>query len=338
MERSAGVTTAAIVLIAGSAIALLFTALAITGITWVSTAHPEANFPRQMLIPVVLVYPFFLCVEAFGIFTGIELLRLKSWARITTIVFAVFIILQSLMISVIFLVVPLPTEANVPPHFNLVMRAVTTGFGLFFLGIGVWWLVLFTRRSVCAQFQSVPSPVPMEFTEHTEPIYPPPAPRASRVPVVIIVVAVLLLAGTPSLLVVPFMHFPAFLMGKVLYGGAAKIVYIAFGLIDLTLGIGLLRLKRWSLPATIAFYVFSLLNTLSMLFPSVRYAYLAAMFRSMPFPASPGLFPLAPHAFDLMFDFASIFGMMLVVALIVLLLYSRPAFEQAARERASASS
>ncbi len=338
MKRSAGVTTAAIVLIAGSAIALLFTPLATTGITWVSTAHPEANFPRQMLIPVVLVYPFFLCVEAFGIFTGIELLRLKSWARITTIVFAVFIILQSLMISVIFLAVPLPTEANVPPHFNLVMRAVTTGFGLFFLGVGVWWLVLFTRPSVRAQFQSAPSPAPIEFTEPAELMLPPPAPRAGRVPVVIIVVAVLLLAGTSSLLVVPFMHFPAFLMGKVLYGGAAKVFYVALGLIDLTLGIGLLRLKPWSLPATIAFYVFRLLNAIPMFSPVARDAYFAAMFRSMPFPMSPGLSQFPPHAFDYFMDLGVVFSLLFYVALIVLLLYSRPAFEQAARERASASS
>jgi hypothetical protein len=237
-----------------------------------------------------------------------------------------------------FLVIPLPTEPNVPPHFNLVMRAVTAGFGLFLLAIGVWWLVLFTRRGGRAQFQSAPSPVPMEFTAPAEPIYTSPAPRAGRVPVAVIVVAVLLLAGTPSLLVVPFMHFPAFLMGEVLYGGAARTVYVAFGLIDLTLGIGLLRLKPWSLPATVAFYVFSLLNTFFMLFTTARATYIAAIFQALPFPASPGLFPFPPHAFDLMFDIAGIFGMLFCVALIVLLLRSRRAFEQAARERASASS
>ncbi|HYB61831.1 MAG TPA: hypothetical protein VEH50_10155, partial [Methylomirabilota bacterium] len=146
MKRSAGVTAAAIVLMAGSAFALLFTALGLIGITWVSTAGPQANFPRQMLILVILIYALFLCVEAFGIFTGFGLLRLKNWARITTIVFAVFIILQSLMSTLLFFVIPLPAEPHVPPHLNLVLLAVMTGCGLFFLGIGVWWLVLFTRR------------------------------------------------------------------------------------------------------------------------------------------------------------------------------------------------
>ncbi len=338
MKRSAGVTAAAIVLMAGSAIALLFTAFVLIAIVRGSTAGPQANFPRQMLIPIVLIYAFFLCVEAFGIFTGIGLLRLKNWARITAIVFAVCIILQSLMGTLVFLVMPLPTEHNVPPHFNLMMRAVMPGFGLLFLAIGVWWLVLFTRRSVRVQFQPDLPSVPVEFAETAAPMLPSPPPRAGRVPIVMIVIAVFLLAGTPSLLVVPFMHFPAFLMGKVLYGSAAKLFYVALGLTKLTLGIGLLRLKRWSLPATVAFYFFSLLNTLPMFFPAVRDDYLAAVFRSMPFPVSPSLFPFPAHAFDLLFDFAGGFSMLFVVALIVLLLYSRPAFEQAARERASAYS
>ncbi len=291
-----------------------------------------------MLIPAVLFYAFSLCVDGFGIFTGIGLLRLRNWARITTIVFAVCIILQSLMSTLMFLVIPLPTEPNISPHFNLVMPAVMAGFGLFFLGIGVWWLVLFTRRSIRAQFQSAPSPVPMEFAAPAEPMLPPPAPRAGRVPVVVLVVAILLLAAVPSLLFSLFLPFPAIFMGRVIYGYAAKIVYVAFGLLDLTLGIGLLRLKPWSLPATVAFYVFSMLNMFFMLFPTARATYIAAIFQALPFPASPGVFPFPPHAFDLLFDFAGIFGMLFGVALIVLLLRSRPAFEQAARERASASS
>jgi hypothetical protein len=338
MKRSAGVTTAAIVLLSGSVLAFLLTAFVLITITWRSTAAPRSDFPRQMLILAVLFYAFFLCVEAFGILTGIGLLRLKNWARITTIVFAVCIILESLqwlLGALIFRLIPLPSEPNIPPHFYLVIRAVLAGIGLLLLSIGVWWLVLFTRRGVRAQFQSAPSSIPVEFAE---PMLPPPAPRVGRVPVVVLVVAILLLAATPGLFIVLFMHLPAFLLGKIFYGGAGKVVYVALGVIELTLGIGLLRLKRWSLPATIAFYVFQLLNTLPMFFPSARDAYLAAVFRAMPLPMPPGLFPFPPHAFDYIFDLGGVFGLLFCVALIVLLLRSRPAFEQAARERASAFS
>jgi hypothetical protein len=338
MKRSPGVTAAAIVLLIGSVIALLFTALALIGIAWASTVAPQSNFPRQMLLVIVVMYAFFLCVEAFGIFTGIGLLRLKNWARITTIVFAVCIILQSLFSTLIFFVIPLPPQPHVPPHFNLIMRGVMVGFGLLFLSIGVWWLALFTRRSVRAQFQSAPPPVPVESEEHLEPMVPLPVPKPGRVPVVVIVVAVLLLAGTPSLLLVLFLPFPAMLMGKILYGTAGKIVYLAIGLIDLTLGIGLLRLKSWSLPATIAFYVFSLLNSLSLFFPTSRDAYFAAIFHSLPFPVSPDVFQFSPHLLAYSMDFGLAFGTLFCVALIVLLLRTRPAFERAARERAATSS
>jgi len=335
MKRSTGVTAAAIVLVAGSGIGLLLTSLGIFALALGSRVQPQSVLPPQLLVLVILFNIFFICLEAFGIFTGIGLLRLKNWARITTIVFAVCILLQSMFSTLIVLVMPLPTDSNVPANFNLIFRGIMTGFGLFFLAIGAWWLVLFTRRGVSAQFQPVLSPAPMEFAE---PALQPLPPRAGRVPVVVLVVAILLLAGTPSMLVVPFMHFPAFFLGKVLYGGAARIFFVVIFVADLTVGIGLLRLKRWSLPAAIAFYVFNLLNSIPMFFPAVRDAYFAAVFRSMPFPMPPEAIQFSPHMLAYSMDFGLAFGVLFCAVLPVLLIRSRPAFEQAARERASANS
>jgi predicted secreted protein len=248
----------------------------------------------------------------------------------------VCIILQSLFSTVIILLIPLPTDSNVPSDFNLIFRGVMTGFSLFFLGIGVWWLVLFTRGGVRAQFQSAP-PVVSEGFENPLPVpmSTPPQPRAGRVPVIAIVAAALMLAGTPSMLFVLFLPFPAFLMGRVFFGGAGKLVYILFCLIELTLGIGLLRLKSWSLPATIAFYIFGLLNAVPLLFSSTRDAYVSAVFRVMPFPMPQSQFQLPPHLLAFSMEFGFAFGMAFSLVLIVLLVRSRPAFRQAVRERAA---
>lgn len=341
MKRSAGVTIVASILLTFSALGLLFTIVGLIAMLWASIAEPRNDFSRPILAILFLGLAFCLFVYGLGVFTGIGLWRLKNWARITTIVLAVLMILQSLIFFLdvlLFSVIPPPTEMNASPHFRVFMRVEMAGIGLLFLGVGVWWIVLFTRRRVRAQFQSVPSSIAVEIEQPAEDMVPVPAPKAGRVPVVVLVVAVLLLAATPSLLFALFLPFPAPLMGKILYGVAGKLVYVAIGLIDLTLGIGLLRLKRWSLPATIAFYIFSILNSLFMFFPSARDAYLTALSRLLPFSLPPDLNPFPPRVFALLIDFGLVFGVLFSGALIVLLIRSRPAFEQAARERAAATS
>jgi hypothetical protein len=349
MKRSAGVTVAAIFLLAGSAFMLLCTLLGIVGMFWASTAAPQGSFPRQLLIFALVGDAFVLCMQAFGIATAIGLLRLRNWARITTIVFAGFTIAISMLYTIIFLLIPLPTAPNLPPQFSMMFRAGSTALGLFFLAIGVWWLVLFTRRSVRAQFQSAPAPIPTELPASVPtgefaapavaPPLPPPPRRPGRVPAVIIVVAILLFASVPSMLMIPFMHFPAFFLGKVLYGRAGELFYFAYLAINLTLGISLLRLKQWSLPATIAVYAFGVLNSLPMFLPGIRSAYFATVFSAMPMVGMPpGMAPFPPQVMSSIVDFGLVFGALLSLALIVLMVRARPAFAQAARERASASS
>lgn len=75
-----------------------------------------------------------------------------------------------------------------------------------------------------------------------------------------------------------------------------------------------------------------------MFFPAVRDAYFAAVFRSMPFPMPPEAIQFSPHMLAYSMDFGLAFGVLFCAVLPVLLIRSRPAFEQAARERASANS
>lgn len=337
MNRSTGVTVAAIVLLLGSALGLFVTILDVTVVLWASSKASPDVFPRPLLVLVVAGCAFIACVEIFGIITSIGLLRLKNWARITTIVFAVCIVLQTLLGGLIILVMPLPANPDVPAHFNVAFKASTLGFCLFFVAIGVWWLVLFTRRSVREQFQRA-TPVPAGEIAAPAAI-PPPAPRLGRVPVAAVVVAILLLASTPGALLVPFLHFPAFVLGKVFYGSAADMFYFGYSAIELILGVGLLRLQRWSLPATVAFYVFRMFTASLMFFPAIRYTYLTAIMHALPLALSlPQVpFPFSPKQFGYIADIGGVWGILFCLVLIVFLLRARPAFEQAIRERAVAA-
>ena len=348
MKRSTGVTVAAIVLLLGSALELLLTAFTTILMFWLSGKTYWEPIPTQFLILDLAGVAFIACVDIFGIITAIGLLRLKNWARVATIVFGVIIAAQSLLIAIVFLLIPLPTVPNSPAHIDAIMRATMVAGSLFFFAIGLWWLILFTRRRVREQFQPASVPIPPESSASAapSPAVPIPAvpvsvPKPGRLPVVVLVVAIFLLAGTPAIFIVPFMHFPAFFLGKVFYGRTGALVYVPYFLIQLILGIGLLRLKRWSLPATIAFYIFGIFNGATMFFGSGREAYIAAVIRAMPMPPMPAPmppgFPFSTQEFAYFMDLGGVIGILFCLVLTVLLLRARPAFNQAARERASAS-
>jgi hypothetical protein len=349
MKRSTGVTVAAIVLLLGSALGLFVTAFSTVAAFWLSGKTLQAPVPTQFLTLELAANSFIACIEIFGIITAIGLLRLKNWARITTIVFAVITAAQSLLIAVVALVIPLPTVPDSPAHLDAFIRATMVGGCLFSLGIGLWWLIFFTRRSVREQFQPASASIPVESSASAAlipavpiPAVPVSASKPGRAPIVVVVVAIFLLAGAPFIFIVPFIHSPAFFLGKVFYGRTGALIYVPYFLIELILGIGLLRLKRWSLPATIAFYIFGIFNGATMFFGSGRQAYIAAMLRIMPMPAPmpapmPQGFPFSTQEFAFFMDFGGVVGILFCLALVVLLLRARPAFNQAARERAAAS-
>jgi hypothetical protein len=349
MKRSTGVTVAAIVLLLGSALELLLTAFTTILMFWISGKTYWEPIPTQLLVLDLVGAAFIACVDIFGIITAIGLLRLKNWARITTIVFGVIIAAQSLLSAIVILVIPLPTVPNSPAHIDAIIRATMAGGCLFFFAIGLWWLILFTRRGVREQFKPAPVPIPAEISASAAPIptvpipaVPVSAPKPGRLPVVVLVVAIFLLAGTPAIFIVPLLHFPAFFLGKAIYGRTGELIYVPYFLIQLILGIGLLRLKRWSLPATIAFYIFGIFNAATMFFGSGREAYIAAVLRTMPMPPTPASmppgFPFSTQEFAFFMDLGGVIGILFCLVLTVLLLRARPAFNRAARERAAAVS
>ncbi len=177
MTRSAGVTANAVVALVGSVLTLAMGALMLFGMVFAlqsTPVEPPKDFPLpavylkafMMLMPLVYVLP-----AIWGICTGIGLLRLKNWARISIIVFGGLLAVFGLFGAfgaLIMSLVTLPSTPDVNPTAMTVVRIFMVLFALAQLGLGVWWLYFFNRATVKAQFQRPPvlfagavaSPVP----------------------------------------------------------------------------------------------------------------------------------------------------------------------------------
>jgi hypothetical protein len=162
MNRSAGVTANAVIALLGSVLTMALGALMFVAMVFALQSTPTAppkDFPLpavylkafMMLMPLVYVLP-----AIWGICTGIGLLRLKNWARISIIVFGgllaffgVFGAFGALIISL----VKLPNTPEVDPAAMTVVRVFMVFFALVELGLGAWWLYFFNRSTVKSQFQ-----------------------------------------------------------------------------------------------------------------------------------------------------------------------------------------
>src|SRR5580693_7306876 len=161
MNRSGGVTFSAVLLFIGGGFqllsGLLFAALFLMGAqTSFSDYGDAAHFIGGFLVAVMV---FMIALGALAISTGIGLLRLRNWARITTIVFAGLLLFVSLPGLAMIPLLPLNSDPQMPSQVIFSMRV---GLGVFYgLGcaLGGWWLYHMNSRGVKAQFGSAQLPI-----------------------------------------------------------------------------------------------------------------------------------------------------------------------------------
>ena len=192
--------------------------------------------------------------------------------------------------------------------------------------VSIWWLILFTRQSVAAQFQALAA------------LEPPRSPSAMAVfnnpecPLAIRIVGWYL--GS-FVIVIPFIPFlpssiPAAYFGHMYFGPAAIAIYILnFALISIP-GIGLLLLKRWSYPLTIASQILASANAVCTTLSPSYDANVRAMFERMSIPS-------LPYNNEQMLHYSryfSLIGLIFPVAIVVTVLVTRHKFYEAA-DRAS---
>ena len=162
-NRSAGITVIAILQLIGSVLLLVLAAFMAFAMI---VATPPANDPRlpPMYFTVMrVVLPFFYAIPAvWGIITAVGLLQLKNWARISTIVISILLIVFGafgVLTSMVFFLKPPPTNGVDPKMFTII-GAVAAVFALAQIGVGIWWMVFFNRAGVKAQFLPQAFPYP----------------------------------------------------------------------------------------------------------------------------------------------------------------------------------
>jgi len=252
MRRSIGVTVIAVLSLLGSLFMLLMAALMVL-LPFLSSKVESKESPfspgffKLMMLFAALMY---LLPAIWGIVTSIGLLRLKEWARISIIVFSVLLILMSGFSALMFLVIPMPLPPNQPAAANVMsgVHVFMTLFAAGLMGIGIWWLVFFTRAGVKQQFVPVPAVVASATLEAPQPL--PGFPVAVNVPTVptrplsLTIIAWLLLVGCVFLPISILLRYPAAIFTKVVTGWPASAYY-------LVIVAAAIRGDRASPPATV---------------------------------------------------------------------------------------
>ena len=274
------------------------------------------------------IWLIILLCALFVVFTGIQVMRLRNWARVSMLLIAgclLFFGLVGMIVMIVSAFVSIPLEPAVPRGLMFGVLAITYGIPS---AISIWWLILFTRRPIVAQFLAVAALEPTRAPSSFSVLNNPQCPLAVRI--------VGWYLGS-FVTVIPFLPFvprsvPALFFGRVFFGPAAMVIYVFnFAMISIP-GIGLLLLKRWSYALTFASQILACANAVfSTLSPSYESS-VRAVFEKMNMPEIPAYTEQMLHYSR----YFSLIGLLFPVAILVTLYVSRQKFFQAV-ERASQS-
>jgi hypothetical protein len=270
MKRSAGVTIAAVIVLLGSIFVGFFAIIGIFAALFISRGNDATrNLPQQGPLPLIasmIVGALFeFGFAGWGLATAIGLIRLKPWSRISILVYAGLLAVSFAFTALIFMLLPLPVTPNTSQNFNFMIRFIMASICVVPFSIAVWWLVLFTRKSVVAQFSGVAS-------NATIPAVPAPAGYAVpaavtpslRRPVTITIIAWLYVVSVPmmipSLLINKAHGTPVPFFWTMLEGRGMLIYFALFTPLMLAAGIALLKNKAWGYWLTLGVQSFGLLN------------------------------------------------------------------------------
>ena len=227
-----------------------------------------APFPAALRPVMNGFWIFFLLCGVFVVISGVQAIRLRNWARISLLIIAgclfFFGVVGIVVIFVTLYLTPMPD-----PNISKALLASVLGvvYGIPIL-ISVWWLILFTRRAVAAQFQN--------FSALSATSAPASASNAASLfnnpmcPLPVRIVGWYLASFVFFLPLLPFIpaRLPAYLFGHVFVGPAASGIYfLSFALLVVS-GFGLLLLKRWSYRLNYATQILTCVNLVSVFSPS----------------------------------------------------------------------
>ena len=327
---SASVIVAGVLAILAGLITFLIMSLSLFGLLLSSAQGATPELPAFVRTATLGFLGFLLCLAAFGIATGIGLILLKNWARISVLIWGGFSVLFGVVGIPIILFISFPPTPGAPslPATSLQMIRLFLAFmyGLPLI-VGLWWLILFNRKSVKVQFKGSSTGLD------------PSVPQKPRCPVPVSVLAWFYVSSILNLLFLPFLSFrvPVFLFGRVLSGRVALTVLILSCLAFFVSGVGLLKLKPWSYSLTIGLQVFWLASTavsvLSPNYSAVMDSFLKEMQASFHLPET----QFSPANLARHYGWTVALGLLFAGAILGLLVYYRARFLEAASAVNSAS-
>jgi hypothetical protein len=362
-NRSAGITVIAVLALIGSALLLGLAVLMAIVMLVIPTPVPNnAQLPPMFFKVFRTALPFFYAAPAvWGIVTAVGLLQLKNWARISTIVFSVLLVVFGafgMLTSMVFFLKP-PAGNGLDPKMFSLIGAVTAVFALVQMGIGIWWMIFFNRAAVKAQFVprylqspgSVSGEAPYRMDMPYSATLPPPglappagrapspslpivAPNPSVRPLSITIIAWFLLVTCLFIPMNLFLHSPVILFVTILTGWRAVMFVLVVGLVNVYVGTALLRMHPAARLIGIGYFIFGLLNAGVFYFAPGGRARITKLleFQQSMFPWMPSQ-ANSPFQVDIMpfLIVGAIVGLALSLVPVYFLATAKPAFDKAAR-------
>jgi uncharacterized membrane protein YvlD (DUF360 family) len=301
MKRPAGVTISAVLVFIGAGLTLLCAGFMLLGFA----VMPADNMPAFTRDAGFIMSIFMLGFAAWGIATGINLLHLREWARISMIVFSGLLLVMAVPGLLMMLVMPLPTPPvpavpngeAIPPLEHL-MTAVRIGMAVFYALLallGGWWIYFFNTRPIKEHFRGAGLGTTASTWAPTA-LAPTDVPGAPKRPVSITIIAYLALVGACMFPVLNILHLPLTFLGFFFTGGKAALIVSGYMSVQLVMAYGLLKLEKWGRGLAIYYFNFAIFNSIiSVILPGSQARYeeaTAAMQSSMGLPPTPFQFPI----------------------------------------------
>jgi len=261
-----------------------------------------------------------------GVAIAVGVLKAKNWARVGALALGgVSASISAFALFVLFLLIALS-----PPSFGLLTNLVEDNRGgfvklglvyLFVFSLAVWWIVLFSRKSVVAQFSSG-AEASISLTA-SKPVCPPPIALLAWLSIICSALAAF---SWPLI----FGRIPAMLFTRVYPIQTSQWIWAANILLFLLCGVGLLKLYRWSYDATIVLHVFWTVSLFFSQFSPNYPGYIRACLLALEFPSTIN----DPTAFVFPYWLTAILSVVPTFLLVVGLFYYRRSFLRAAAEAA----
>jgi hypothetical protein len=351
------VTAAGVVAIligALGALGAIFIEASMLSVFRLASANKGVPFPGAARAMASVTWLFLFLLAVFGIFVGAGILRRRNWARISILIWGGLMAFFSAitMVATFFVMNNLPStlpNAADAASFMDVFKWVLALFYAIPLGVGIWWLILFTRKPVVDDFNPLLARLhPGKTLDASgfpqEPPAPPSyVPGGPACPLPLLIIAGLdIFSGVFMLtfLFIPYSFItsiPFFLFGHAFHGGFSLVFFALLGVVYAICGVGIIKLKPWALDPLIwckaLLFLSGIVTLLNPQFvPTMKEAIAKTMPTNPELPAN--LFPFSDTYFKSMMAFGYVFSGVLLAILIVY----RKRFLEAARAKNPAAS